>query len=65
VNVPRHAADRPSGADVEPFGARLAAAVAERGPLCVGIDPHRSLLLEWGYRDDVDGLLILRDSFLE
>ncbi|WP_129788953.1 orotidine-5'-phosphate decarboxylase [Promicromonospora panici] len=26
------------------------------GPLCVGIDPHASLLQAWGLRDDVDGL---------
>ncbi|MFC7343763.1 orotidine-5'-phosphate decarboxylase [Saccharopolyspora griseoalba] len=30
------------------FGERLAAGVAERGPLCVGIDPHPSLLHAWG-----------------
>jgi orotidine-5'-phosphate decarboxylase len=30
------------------FGERLAARVAERGPLCVGIDPHPSLLHAWG-----------------
>ncbi|MGI5191422.1 orotidine-5'-phosphate decarboxylase [Promicromonospora sp. CA-289599] len=41
---------------VEPFGARLAAAMDEHGPLCVGIDPHASLLAAWGLRDDVDGL---------
>ncbi|WP_275003660.1 orotidine-5'-phosphate decarboxylase [Promicromonospora iranensis] len=40
----------------EPFGARLAAAMDEQGPLCVGIDPHASLLQAWGLRDDVDGL---------
>jgi orotidine-5'-phosphate decarboxylase len=28
----------------------------ERGPLCVGIDPHTSLLTEWGLNDDVAGL---------
>jgi len=28
----------------------------ERGPLCVGIDPHASLLTEWGLNDDVAGL---------
>jgi orotidine-5'-phosphate decarboxylase len=28
----------------------------ERGPLCVGIDPHASLLGEWGLNDDVAGL---------
>lgn len=39
-----------------PFGARLAAAMDEHGPLCVGIDPHASLLQAWGLRDDVDGL---------
>ena len=40
----------------EPFGARLRAAVADRGPLCVGIDPHPRLLLDWGLDDDVTGL---------
>ena len=38
------------------FGARFAAALAERGQLCVGIDPHGSLLREWGYDDDLAGL---------
>jgi orotidine-5'-phosphate decarboxylase len=38
------------------FGARLHAAIAERGPLCVGIDPHAALLHEWGLDDDVAGL---------
>lgn len=38
------------------FGARLAEAVAERGPFCVGIDPHGALLRDWGYDDDVAGL---------
>lgn len=28
----------------------------ERGPLCVGIDPHASLLAEWGLGDDIAGL---------
>jgi orotidine-5'-phosphate decarboxylase len=41
---------------VEPFGARLAAAMAEHGPLCVGIDPHPGLLAAWGLADDVAGL---------
>ncbi|MEV7431269.1 MULTISPECIES: orotidine-5'-phosphate decarboxylase [unclassified Nocardioides] len=39
-----------------PFGARLRAAVDERGPLCVGIDPHAALLADWGLPDDVEGL---------
>jgi orotidine-5'-phosphate decarboxylase len=28
----------------------------ERGPLCVGIDPHPALLAQWGLPDSVDGL---------
>ena len=41
---------------LEPFGARLRRAMDERGALCVGIDPHASLLAEWGLNDDVAGL---------
>ncbi|NES13495.1 MULTISPECIES: orotidine-5'-phosphate decarboxylase [Micromonospora] len=41
---------------MESFGARLHRAVAERGPLCVGIDPHPGLLAGWGLSDDVEGL---------
>lgn len=40
----------------EPFGARLRRAMDERGPLCVGIDPHASLLADWGLSDDIAGL---------
>ena len=29
------------------FGERLAAAMADHGPLCVGIDPHPALLAAW------------------
>ena len=38
------------------FGARVAAAMEERGQFCVGIDPHSALLHDWGYDDDVAGL---------
>lgn len=38
------------------FGTRLAKAVAERGPLCVGIDPHPGLLRDWGLNPDAAGL---------
>jgi orotidine-5'-phosphate decarboxylase len=38
------------------FGARLRAAMDTLGPLCVGIDPHPSLLASWGLSDDVKGL---------
>jgi orotidine-5'-phosphate decarboxylase len=41
---------------MEPFGTRLSAVVAERGPLCVGIDPHPALLADWGLSADVSGL---------
>ncbi|MER7808877.1 orotidine-5'-phosphate decarboxylase [Streptomyces sp900116325] len=40
----------------EPFGARLRRAMDTRGPLCVGIDPHASLLTAWGLNDDIAGL---------
>jgi orotidine-5'-phosphate decarboxylase len=38
------------------FGARLRAAMDARGPICVGIDPHPSLLSAWGLPDNVSGL---------
>ncbi len=38
------------------FGARLAAAMAERGPLCLGIDPHPELMDAWGIDRNPDGL---------
>ncbi|WP_229398479.1 orotidine-5'-phosphate decarboxylase [Micromonospora okii] len=41
---------------MESFGSRLHRAVARRGPLCVGIDPHPGLLARWGLTDDVAGL---------
>ena len=42
-----------------PFGRRLRETVSRRGPLCVGIDPHPSLIDAWGLPDDARGL----DSF--
>ena len=39
----------------EPFGTRLWNAVSSYGPLCVGIDPHSSLLEHWGLADDAAG----------
>lgn len=41
---------------MEPFGSRLAEAVATHGPLCVGIDPHPGLLREWDLPVSVSGL---------
>ncbi len=43
-------------AGAEPFGSRLQAAMAQRGQLCVGIDPHPSLLDAWGLPDTPAGL---------
>ncbi|WP_338747816.1 orotidine-5'-phosphate decarboxylase [Janibacter alittae] len=42
--------------DTTPFGGRLQAAMAEHGPLCAGIDPHRGLLESWGLSYDLAGL---------
>lgn len=39
-----------------PFGARLRSAVAARGNLCVGIDPHPALLEAWGLGVDAAGV---------
>lgn len=38
------------------FSARLGEAVARSGTLCVGIDPHPSMLTAWGLNVDVRGL---------
>lgn len=37
------------------FGARLRDVAADRGPLVVGIDPHESVLLDWGLTPDAAG----------
>jgi len=57
------AVDSPAGGpDVEdvpgaaPFGVSLAEAMDAHGPLCVGIDPHRTLLESWGLPDTPQGL---------
>ena len=40
----------------EPFGVRLAVALREHGPLCVGVDPAPATLARWDLSDDVEGL---------
>lgn len=35
---------------------RLAELVAQRGRLCVGVDPHARLIEAWGHRNDINGL---------
>lgn len=46
----------PSDAEQISFGARLRGAMDGLGPLCVGIDPHPSLLTAWGLNDTIGGL---------
>ena len=38
------------------FGQRLTGAISSRGPLCVGIDPHPSLLHAWGLEETPAGV---------
>lgn len=40
----------------ESFGVRLRAAMTTHGPLCAGIDPHASMLTQWGLPVSVAGL---------
>ncbi len=47
------------------FGARLMAAMRDRGPLCVGIDPHPELLARWGLSDTAGSLTAFSDAILE
>ena len=58
--VPARGRRTPDEAAVS-FGARLDAALDERGSLCVGIDPHAALLEAWGLPDDADGLARFAD----
>lgn len=46
----------PANSCEQSFGLRLRAAMTARGPLCVGIDPHASLLARWDLPDNVAGL---------
>ncbi|WP_026461081.1 orotidine-5'-phosphate decarboxylase [Schaalia suimastitidis] len=39
-----------------PFGDRLAQAMADHGPVCVGIDPHPTLLDAWNLPRSADGV---------
>jgi len=46
----------PEMAEAPAFGTRLATAIAARGPLCVGIDPHPELMQAWDLPVSADGL---------
>jgi len=41
---------------INPFASRLMMAINDRGPLCVGIDPHPALLTDWGLPVNPAGL---------
>lgn len=47
------------------FGTRLEHAFAKYGQLCVGVDPHASLLEEWGLDQSVEALKTFSMSVLE
>lgn len=47
------------------FGVRLTNAKAQRGPLCLGIDPHPDLLRAWDLPTTVDGLAAFCDTCVE
>ncbi len=47
------------------FGVRLADAKRQRGPLCVGIDPHPELLRAWDLPVTADGLAAFCDICVE
>ena len=47
------------------FGAKLIEAQEKFGLLCVGIDPHSSLIKDWGLTDDVNGLREFAVSVVE
>ena len=49
-------AESPSSGERAGFGSRLVAATEARGRLCAGIDPHPSLLRDWGLGVDVAGV---------
>jgi len=47
------------------FRQRLAAAVAQRGPLCAGIDPSAELLARWDLADDAQGAQVMGERCIE
>jgi orotidine-5'-phosphate decarboxylase len=47
------------------FGASLQLAFETHGQLCVGIDPHESLLEAWGLDDDIRGLDYFSNKVLD
>lgn len=54
-----------SASERRSFGARLTQAMQDRGPLCVGIDPHPALLAQWGLADDAAALRTFSRAVVE
>ncbi|MFC0581074.1 orotidine-5'-phosphate decarboxylase [Micrococcoides hystricis] len=50
---------------VPTFGHRLAAAMERYSPLCLGLDPHPSLLKAWGLDDSAAGLSAFAKTVVE
>jgi orotidine-5'-phosphate decarboxylase len=50
---------------MDSFGVRLERALYKHGPLCVGLDPHASLLSRWGMPDTADGLRRFCDTVVQ
>ena len=47
------------------FFERLESVVADRGPICVGLDPSAALLAQWGLDDDARGVEALARTTIE
>lgn len=60
-----NSADHLESRSRQPFGHRLGAAMQRFGPVCVGVDPHPSLLASWGLDDSVDGLAAFAETCVE
>lgn len=54
-----------SGTSETTFGKRLRAATRAHGPLCAGIDPHRTLVESWGLTYDLAGLTRFTETCVE
>ena len=54
-----------SGTSETTFGQRLRAATQAHGPLCAGIDPHRTLVESWGLTYDLEGLTRFTETCVE
>ena len=57
--------DQPQPSPQPTFGQRLRAATRQHGPLCAGLDPHRSLVESWGLTYDLDGLRTFAGACVE